>query len=107
MRYLVIAEPKTAIPPEMVLGLYDALKAWKARYIAAGKLEQIWSFAGLGGAGAGIANVDSLEELDQISAEFPFQPFSRVTVYGLADFDKSIESATKAFGAMLGGMAKH
>jgi muconolactone delta-isomerase len=107
MRFLVISEPKTPVPPEAVLGLYDALKAWKARYIAAGKLEQIWSFAGLGGAGAGIANVDSLEELDQISAEFPFQPFTHVTVYGLTDFDKSVENATRIFGAMLAGMAKH
>ncbi len=83
-----------------------ATKAWKARYTASGKIEHIWGFAGLAG-GAGVVNADSHEELDQIAAEFPFQPFSHVTVYALADFDKSIDTATNAFQTMMAGMAKH
>lgn len=106
MRYLVVEEQNTPIPPEMVLGLFEAMKAWSARYIAAGKMEQIWGFAGRSG-GCGIVNVDSLEELDQMAAEYPFQPFSHVDIYGLVDLDTSIGNATKAFGAMMAGMAKH
>jgi muconolactone delta-isomerase len=105
MRFLVVTESNTPIPLEAVLPLYEATKAWKARYAAAGKLEQIWGFAG-GKGGCAISNVDSLEELNQIAAEYPFQPFSRMDIYGLVDFDKSVESATKAFGAMLSGMPK-
>jgi muconolactone delta-isomerase len=106
MRFLVFTEQDKPMPPEIVPALFAATNAWKARYTAAGKIEHIWSFAGMSG-GAGIVNVDSHEELDQISAEFPFQPFSHVTVYALADFDKSMYNATNAFQAMMAGMAKH
>jgi muconolactone delta-isomerase len=102
----VFTEQDKPMPPEIAPALFAATKAWKARYTAAGKIEHIWGFAGLAG-GAGIANVDSHEELDRIAAEFPFQPFSKVTVYPLADFDKSMDNATNAFQAMMAGMAKH
>ena len=105
MRFLVVTEPNTPIPPEAVLPLYEAMKAWKARYVAAGKMEQIWGFAG-GKGGCGIVNVDSLEELNQMGAEYPFQPFSSMDIYALVDFDLSVASATKAFGTMMAGMAK-
>ncbi len=105
MRFLVITESNTPVPMEAVLPLYEAMKAWKARYVAAGKIEQLWSFPG-GKGGCAIVNVDSMEELNQMAAEYPFQPFSGLDLYGLVDFDTSVEQATKAFGAMMAGMAK-
>jgi muconolactone delta-isomerase len=105
MRYLVVTEQNTPIPPEMVLGLFAAMKAFNARYGASGKLEQSWSFAGLSGGGA-ILNVASPEELDEIMAEFPFGPFSKRKIYSLVDLNKSLDSASKAFEAMMGAMAK-
>jgi len=106
MRYLVVTKQTTPMPPEMVLGLFGAMKAWSARHIASGKLEQVWSFAGLNG-GGGIFNVGSLEELDQIMAEFPLGPFSDRKIYGLVDLDKSLDTASKAFEAMMGAPAAH
>ncbi len=106
MRYLVVTKQTTPLPPEMVPGLFAALKAFSARYTAAGKIEQSWSFAGLNGGGA-ILNVASPEELDEIMAEFPLGPFSHREIYGLVHLDKSVDAAAKAFEAMMGTMAKH
>ena len=64
---------------------------WAARHTASGVFEQIWSFAGLQG-GGGIANVDSLEQLDALMSEFPFGPFSEIHVYGLADLNQAMDN---------------
>ena len=106
MRCLVVTKQTIPMPPETVLGLFAAMKAWSARYIASGKLEQVWSFAGLNG-GGGIFNVGSLEELDQIMAEFPLGPFSDRKIYGLVDLDTSLDTASKAFETMMGAAAAH
>ena len=105
MRYLIVTEQTTPIPPDMVLGLFAAMKAFSARYMAAGKIEQSWSFAGLSGGGA-ILNVGSPEELDEIMAEFPFGPFSDRKIYSLVDLNKSLDTASKAFEAMLSAAPK-
>jgi len=106
MRCLVVTKQTIPMPPEMVLGVFGAVKAWSARYTAAGKIEQSWSFAGLNGGGA-IFNVGSLEELDQIMKEFPFGPFADSKIYGLVDLDTSLDTASKAFEAMMGATAAH
>jgi len=106
VRYLVVSEQNSPIPPEMAPGLFAAMKAFSAGSIASGKAEQTWGFAGVQGGGA-ILNVESPEELDAIMAEFPFGPFSRTTIYSLVDLNRSLDNASKAFGAMMGGMAAH
>lgn len=106
MRYLVVTNQKTPAPPEMTLGLLAAMKAFNARYTAAGKVEHSWGFAGLSGGGA-VLNVSSLEELDEIMAEFPFGAFADIQIYGLVDLNKALDTASKALEAMIGGMAKH
>ena len=95
MRYLVVTTLRFSLPPEMAMGLFDALSKWAKRYKEAGKFEQIWSFAGLQG-GGGILNVDSLDELDQIMIEFPLGPFSKVEMHGLVDLDESLDRTKKA-----------
>ena len=105
MRYLVVTKQTTPMPPEMVPGLFAAMKAFSARYLASGKAEQTWGFAGVQGGGA-ILNVASPEELDEIMAQFPFGPFSRTTIYSLVDLNSSLDNASKAFEATY-GMAQH
>ncbi len=61
MKFLVISKPKHMVPPEVMVGLIDAINPWVARF--AGKIEQTLGFAGIQG-GCGILNVDSLDELD-------------------------------------------
>jgi muconolactone delta-isomerase len=105
MRYLVITEQKTPMPPEMVPGLLTALKVYNARHRAAGTIEQSWSFAGLMG-GCAILNVGALEELDEVMTEFPLGPFCDIKIYGLVDFTTAIDAVQKAAGAMLAAMPK-
>jgi muconolactone delta-isomerase len=99
MRFLVVTNSKMPFPPEMAQALVDAVEVWANKYKASGKLEQIWGFAGLQG-GGGIANVNSLEELDAIMTEFPIAPFSDIAVYGLVDFEATIGTWKQAVQAM-------
>ena len=99
MRFLVVAKAKTPFPPEMAMGLVDAMSAWARKHTASGKFEQVWGVAGVQ-AGGGIANVNSLEEMDAIMAEFPFGPFSDVEVSGLVDLESSLKNTKQAIQAM-------
>jgi muconolactone delta-isomerase len=90
MKFLVISKPKHMFPPEFAVPLIDAFSAFIDKYEATGQLESSWSFAGTQG-GGGIANVDSLEELDSIMVEYPFGPFSDVEVYPLVDLKESLQ----------------
>ena len=71
MKFLINTRLTVSPPPEMMPALIDAMTAWTNRFTESGKLEAVWSYAGLAG-GGGIANVDSLEELDASMVEFPF-----------------------------------
>jgi muconolactone delta-isomerase len=99
MRFLVVTQSRTPFPPEMAMGLVQAVEAWSRKYTASGKFEQIWGFAGVQG-GGGIANVNSLEELDAIMTEFPFAPFSTTEVYGLVDLHGSLKLIKQSIQAM-------
>ncbi|TAK76427.1 MAG: hypothetical protein EPO16_07215 [Dehalococcoidia bacterium] len=100
MRFLVTSIQTVPPPPEAALGLFDALSAWAKAHKEQGKLEQIWSFAGLQG-GGGIANVATLEELDALMAGFPLAPFSHTEVYPLVDLEPSLEQVKQAIRAMM------
>jgi muconolactone delta-isomerase len=102
MKFLVLTKSKMPFPPEMALGLLDAMDGWTQKYTANGKLEQVWSFAGISG-GGGIANVNSLEELTAIMIEFPFGPFSDIEIYGLSDIEKAMGNLRAAAQAMAPG----
>ena len=105
MRFLVTTINRSPMPPEAAAMLVPAMKDWVARNTASGAFEQVWSFAGLQG-GGGIANVDSLEQLDSLMAEFPFGPFSEIHVYGLADLNQAMDNFDRVLeraAAMAGG----
>ena len=101
MRFLVHTSSKHPIPPEMVPSLIDAMTEFANKYTESGKLEDVWSYGGLAG-GGGIANVDSLEELDAIMLEFPFGPFSDVATFPLVDLQGSLQRQRVVFQAMMG-----
>ena len=100
MKFLVVTKAKMFPPPEMAMALLNAVDAWVKKYKSSGKLEQVWGFAGLQG-GGGIGNVNSLEEFDEIMAEFPWAPFSETEIYGLVDFDISQKHQRQAMDAMM------
>lgn len=105
MRFLVTTKSTSPFPPEMAMGMVEAMKQWAGTHRQSGKMEQIWAFAGSNG-GGGILNVDSHEELDAIMAGFPFGPFSQIDVYPLADIDASLESFTKVIQQMMPPQAR-
>ena len=100
MRFLVVTNSREAAPPEMTMGMLDAMSGWVSQWTNAGKMEQVWSFAGLSG-GGGILNVDSLEELDAIMAGFPFGQISDVEIYGLADLEQLLQTSREIIQQMM------
>ncbi len=99
MRFLVVTKANQPLPPEMAMGLTEAMEGWSRKHTTSGKIQQIWGFAGIQG-GGGIANVNSLEELDAIMAEFPFGPFSDIEIYGLVDLETSLKNTKQAIQGM-------
>lgn len=98
MRFLIVTKAKLpGPPPEVMLGLFDAMAPWQKKW--AKKIELIWGFAGIAG-GGGIANVASLEELDAFMAELPVGAISDVEIYGLVDVEGSLQRAKQAIQAM-------
>jgi muconolactone delta-isomerase len=102
MRFLIVTRATSPFPPATAPMLVAGMKQWATAHRETGKIEQIWSFAGMGG-GGGILNVDSHEELDEVMAGFPFGPFSRIELYPLADLDAGLDNFAKAMQQMMGG----
>jgi muconolactone delta-isomerase len=100
MRFLIITKSKYMVPPDVMLGLVESMEPWQKKY--AGKLEQIWGFAGTQG-GGGICNVESLDELDAIMTDFPFGSISDIEVLPLVDLPGSLERIKRALRAMGAG----
>jgi len=100
MRFLVTTMSRSPVPPDVALPLFEALSGWAKENQANGKIEQVWSFAGLQG-GGGIFNVGSLEELDAVMASFPLNPFSTVEVLPLVELEPSLDNVRKTIRAMM------
>jgi muconolactone delta-isomerase len=82
---------REALPPEKVLSLIGAMRAWVTEHRATGRLVEDFSLAGLSGS-CRILEVDSHEELTAIMAGFPFGPFSDIEVYPLSDLESALDS---------------
>jgi muconolactone delta-isomerase len=52
-------------------------------------------------AGGGIANVDSLEELNRILTELPLAAVAEIEIYPLVGLEESLTLAKKALQAMV------
>jgi muconolactone delta-isomerase len=105
MKFLVVTKQASPTPPEMVVPLMERMIDWTKKYTGNGKIQEVWNFAGQIG-GGGIANVESLDELDAIMAEFPFAPFSSVEIYPLVDLIPSLERSKQVAQAMIAGMGR-
>ena len=90
MKFLVVTKSRMPFPPDMAIGLVEATEGWARKYTENGKMQQVWSFAGIQG-GVGILNVSSLEELDDIMTKFPFGPFSDIDIYGLVELNAGLK----------------
>jgi hypothetical protein len=96
MKFLVISKPKHLVPPEVTVGLIDAINPWLTKFSA--NFEQAWGFAGIQG-GGGILDVNSLDELDTVVGSFPMLGTSDVEVIPLVDLKASLERAKQAISA--------
>ena len=104
MRFLVVSKGRDPLPPEMAIPILQMFQGWLAEHRASGKLEEAWSFAGQVG-GGGIANVDSLEELDAMMATWPFAQTSDIEVYPLADIDAVLETSLANIQGIMDAMS--
>jgi len=102
MRFLVIGKNRSPVPPDIAPALFDAMIAWVNKIKASGKVEALWGTAGVAGGGA-ILNVDSADELDAIMIEFPFAPFSEITIVLIVDIVESLQRSKQAMLAMMQG----
>ena len=104
MKFLTIIIQKQPPPPEIMPALVEATIQWMAWAKGSGKFDAIYSVAGQAG-GLGIANVDSLEELDDIVRGYPMTPFCDVQTIPLSDVDHALTSLreqVKKMGALKG-----
>lgn len=105
MKFLVVAEAKNPIPPEMVQSLGEELANWRKTHTESKKLESAWGLAGVRG-GAMILTVSSHEELDRLLFTHPMTRFSEVKVYALADLDerlKTLKQTAQQMARPMGG----
>ena len=100
MQFLIITKQSSPPPPEMIVPLIEAMKAWVAQGRSSGRLKSLWGFAGIPG-GGGVVEVDSHEELDEIMVAFPFGPFSNIEIIALSDIDKALAGAKATFQQMM------
>jgi muconolactone delta-isomerase len=105
MQFLVITRQTTPPPPDMLVPMFDAMRAWVAEHRGSGAMTAAWAFAGTPG-GGGVLEVDSHEHLDEIMTRFPFAPFSSIEVIALSDLDRSLQAGRRFVEEMLAGMPR-
>ncbi len=89
MKFLVTIIQKQPPPPEIMPALIEATIKWMAWAKGNGKFDAVYSIAGQPG-GLGIANVDSLEDLNDLVARYPMTPFCNVQTLPLSDVDQAL-----------------
>jgi muconolactone delta-isomerase len=88
MRAFVLVEPKFFTPPEILPTLLEGFVAW--REANREHMESFEFFAG-GGGGFGIFNGPDEATLNGIMVQYPFFPYSQITVRPLLDGDTALE----------------
>ncbi|MBI4494794.1 MAG: hypothetical protein HY690_18615 [Chloroflexi bacterium] len=100
MKFLMIANPKHPVPPELAVVLSDAMLGWMTGIKESGKVETLFGYVGVPGGGA-ILNVESAEEANSIILQFPFGPFSDVQVHAVVDPFESVKQFKQIAQAMI------
>jgi hypothetical protein len=99
MRVFVLVEPKFFVPPEMFPTLLDGFAAW--RDANRESMEAFEFFAG-GGGGFGILNVPDEATLNRIMVQYPFTPFSEITIRSILDGDTALGQWREIMSEMMG-----
>ena len=100
MRALVVVEPRFPVPPEMFPTLLDGFAAW--RDLHRDIMESFEFFVG-GGGGFGVVNVPDEATLNRMMVQYPFTPFSEITVRPILDGDTALEQWREVMRGSLGG----
>jgi hypothetical protein len=102
MRTLILSrQGSTPPPPEMMPGLLQAFKAWRAKWRP--KMESFEFFAA-GVGGWGVLNTADEKELSQAMMEFPFLPFSNTEALPTIDGDEGLERLIETMNQMMAAM---
>ena len=99
MRVLVLVEPKFFAPPEIFPTLLDGFAAWREAHRE--HMESFEFFAG-GGGGFGIVNVPDEAALNRIMIQYPFTPYSKITVRPILDGDTALGQWREIMSEMMG-----
>jgi hypothetical protein len=99
MRVMVLVEPKFFVPPEQFPMLLDGFADWRERHRAS--MESFEFFAG-GGGGFGIVNVSDEATLNRMMVEYPFTPFSEITVRPILEGDEALDQWREVMRQMMG-----
>jgi hypothetical protein len=98
MRVFVLVEPKFFIPPEMFPTLLDGFAAWRDSHRES--MEAFEFFAG-GGGGFGILNVPDEATLNRKMVQYPFTPFSELTIRSILDGDTALGQWREIMSGMM------
>jgi hypothetical protein len=90
---------KFFIAPEMFPTLLDGFAAWRDAHRES--MEAFEFFAG-GGGGFGILNVPDEATLNRIMVQYPFTPFSELTIRSILDGDTALGQWREIMSEMMG-----
>ena len=99
MRALVVVEPRFPVPPEMFPTLLDGFAAW--RDLHRDNMESFEFFVG-GGGGFGVVNVPDEATLNRMMVQYPFTPFSEITVRPILEGDTALGQWREIMSEMVG-----
>ncbi|RIK45866.1 MAG: hypothetical protein DCC58_05150 [Chloroflexi bacterium] len=89
MRALIIARGTSAPPPERMVMIADAFKAWREQH--RDRMEE-FSWFPTGNSGCAIVNVAHEAEILQITSSYPLTPYSDMEVQLLIDGDAALDA---------------
>jgi hypothetical protein len=99
MRAFVLVEPKFFTPPEAFLALLEGFAAW--RDANREHMESFEFFAG-GGGGFGIFNGPDEATLHGMMVQYPFFPYSQITVRPILDGDTALGQLREIMSEAMG-----
>ena len=97
MRVFVLVEPKFFVPPEIFPTLLDGFAAWRDAHRE--HMESFEFFAG-GGGGFGVFNGPDEATLNAMMFEYPFTPYSEITIRPILDGDVALGQARESMSEM-------
>ena len=99
MRFVVISQPLSPVPPEQLPSIMERFADWRAQY-----REHMQSFEFFAGGGGGYMVLDTPDEilLNRIMAEYPLAAYLEVKVHPIIDGDTGLAQWWQVMRQMLG-----